>query len=190
MELDNEKYHDALRYALRIHAKQKRGNGDPYCLHLMRTSTTVLQLDLPTDMKPLRGQLGIVCLLHDGPEDAKENGFDPATVEADIALNFGQFVLSIVKELTQDPSLPKAERRKKMVEHCGDMSQHAQIIKLADRFDNLSEMATMSAKFIARYCQETPIMLQKMKGACPELEDRIAVIVAGYQRQLDAGTLK
>ena len=173
-------YFDAIHFVIDLHKNQTRGNGDPYLLHLMRVSTAVLQADLPTPFTELRDKMGIAALLHDAIEDAKENNADPVAVTGTIQTNYGKFVLEIVNDLTQDPALPKKERREKMIEHCRSMSQQAQIIKLADRLDNISEMKSMSKKFIDRYLDETPRMLEAMKGACPDLEAEIALVLAGY----------
>lgn len=180
MRFDANLYMEALKYAVSVHCKQRRGNGDPYILHVMRVSTTVLSLDLPKDMQPFRTEIGIAGLLHDAIEDAGENDLDPQNVAFGIERSYGKAVLDLVKELTQDASLPKPERRAHMVAHCGSMSKPAQIIKLADRLDNVSEMRGMSAKFIERYCEETPQMLLNMKGACPELEARIEDALRPY----------
>lgn len=177
---DKSLYFHALDYAKRVHWNQTRGNGDPYLLHLMRVSTTVLQF-CPQNFAALRDKMGVVALLHDSIEDAQENKLDPQVVAQVIQTEYGDFVLSVVKELTQDGSLPKKERREKMIEHCRSMSQQAQVVKLADRLDNVSEMKGMSTKFIERYLDETPRMLESMNGACPELEAKIQAVLAEYK---------
>jgi guanosine-3',5'-bis(diphosphate) 3'-pyrophosphohydrolase len=42
-----------------------------------------------------------------------------------------------VVELTDDKSLPKAERKRLQIEHAPKMSARAQVIKLADKISNL-----------------------------------------------------
>ncbi len=186
MTFDRQAYGKALTFVMDLHKGQSRGNGDPYLLHLLRVSTTVLSLDMQPEYMVLRDKMGIAALLHDAIEDAESNGADPKFVADYIDATFGTFVLGIVKELTQDGSLPTAERRAKMVEHCGFMSQHAQIIKLADRLDNCREMKGMSNKFIARYLDETPRMLAQMKGACPRLEQQIWQTITPLIQQQNA----
>lgn len=186
MPFDRETYYEALRFVMEVQKNQSRGNGDPYLLHLLRVSTTVLSANLSPELKPLRDRLGIAALLHDAIEDATENKLVQADVEKQIFDKFGGFITSIVKELTQDLSLPKDQRRAQMVEHCSTMSIHAQVIKLADRYDNCRDMKDMSKKFIERYLVETPEMLKRMKGACPDLELKIWGIITPMIQQQNA----
>lgn len=174
----HDEYFQALEFAGKIHAKQKRGNGDPYIFHCVRVSQILAMTPLPADMTPLRHKLIHAGILHDCIEDCDKNV--AAFVEAEIIRIFGSFVAGIVKEVTQDRSLETAPRRKKMVDECGAESLHAQILKLADRLDNCSEMNGMSEKFILRYLEETPVMLRNMEAgclACPSLKQRIEAII-------------
>ena len=43
----------------------------------------------------------------------------------------------MVRELTDDKSLPKAERKQRQLEHAASMSRQAQMVKLADKADNV-----------------------------------------------------
>lgn len=174
--MEYTEYKQALDFCGNVHKGQRRGNGDPYFFHCMRVSQIVAQLDLAGDMKLLRPKMIQIGLLHDCMEDSKR----PDIVEKVMEQQFGSFVVSVVKEVTQDRSIPYEDRRKKMVDECGAKSVHAQIIKLADRLDNCSEVHGMSEKFIKRYLDETPQMIKNMNSGCdayPSLKKRIEDII-------------
>ena len=50
---------------------------------------------------------------------------------------FGHDVAALVVEMTDDKSLPKAERKRLQIEHAPKISERAQIVKLADKISNL-----------------------------------------------------
>lgn len=135
------------------------------------------------DMKLLRDKMAVACVLHDVIEDDPEK--NPAAMKEQLLAAFGLFVTGLVEELTQDLSLPYEERRKKMVDECGAKSLHAQVIKLCDRLDNLSDLETTEGaeKLTKRYLVETPIMLKNMEAgckACPGLYNQIDRVLARF----------
>lgn len=54
---------------------------------------------------------------------------------------FGKDVTDIVVEVTDDKSLPKAERKRLKVEHAAHISRRAKLVKLADKICNLRDIA-------------------------------------------------
>lgn len=176
MKISEKEFFEALEFCGEVHKGQTRGNGDPYIFHCLRVSQIIAMLDLPVDMKFLRGKFIIAALFHDCIEDGK----DPKAIEETMLRRWGSFVTGIVLEVTQDRALPKKERRQKMVDECGSKSLFGQILKLADRLDNCSEMLNMSENFIQRYLTETPVMLRNMSSgcqACPTLKTRIEAVI-------------
>lgn len=172
MGFNQKAYFEALDFAKLVHIDQKRSNGDPYIFHPIRVSQRVLGVTLSQDLVFFREKLAIAALLHDVIED--DPAANPPHMIDTLNKTFGSFISSIVQELTQDQSLSVPDRRKKMVDECNTLTLHARVVKLADRLDNISEMGNnMSDKFKARYLEETPIMLGKMKDSCPELEQAI-----------------
>jgi hypothetical protein len=69
--------------------------------------------------------------LHDTVEDCPPISF------ADLALLFGDKIADIVAELTDDKSLPKAERKRKQLENSSFKSVDASLVKLADKTSNV-----------------------------------------------------
>lgn len=77
----------------------------------------------------------VICgaLLHDTIEDTE-------TTEAELIAVFGKSITKIVLEVSDDKSLPKAERKLKQIEHAGHASKRAKLVKLADKISNLRDI--------------------------------------------------
>ena len=84
----------------------------------------------------------IAALLHDAIED---QGVTSETLAAE----FGQHVADIVLEVTDDKSLPKAERKRLQVTHAPHKSREAKLIKLADKTSNLRTIALARLRGLA-----------------------------------------
>jgi guanosine-3',5'-bis(diphosphate) 3'-pyrophosphohydrolase len=72
----------------------------------------------------------VAALLHDTIEDTE-------TTRRELEQHFGTEVAAIVSELTDDKSLPKAERKRLQVEPAPHISHRAKLVKLADKIANL-----------------------------------------------------
>ena len=163
----------ASRLAVKAHDQQRRkGVDEPYVVHPLRVAEIVSSVSLLAGIS--REHCIFAAILHDVLEDSEKFTRD------DLQRDFGAEVAEIVEELTQDKKLPKAERRRQMLEHCGTLSPAAQVVKLADRLDNMREMNGLGEEFIQRYCKEAREMLKNMRGACPELEKEIARLIKVY----------
>ncbi len=117
----------AYRFAAEAHEGQKRKGerGEPYVNHLIEVADLVADATDGADI-----DLIIAALLHDTVEDT------PVT-PADLTREFGARVAGLVGEVTDDKSLPQAERKRLQVEHAPHLSHGAQIIKLADKTSNV-----------------------------------------------------
>jgi guanosine-3',5'-bis(diphosphate) 3'-pyrophosphohydrolase len=117
----------AAHFAAQKHAKQKRKGAaaEPYINHLIEVAHLV-----STATPELDPNLIMAAFLHDTVEDV---GVTPE----DLTEQFGPDVASLVLEVTDDKSLPKAERKRLQVEHAPKLSVRAQTIKLADKISNL-----------------------------------------------------
>lgn len=118
----------ACDFAARAHATQKRKGSaqEPYVIHLLEVAALVTEATGGTDLL-----LSAAAVLHDVVED------QPVT-RADVAAAFGEDVATLVMEVTDDKSLPKAERKRLQVETAPRKSQRAKIIKVADKIANLN----------------------------------------------------
>src|SRR3954447_11069844 len=86
-----------------VHQRRKGSAQEPYINHLLEVASLVAHATEGADPNVV-----MAALLHDAVED---QGVEPET----IARDFGRHVASIVMELTDDKSLPKAERKRKQV---------------------------------------------------------------------------
>jgi (p)ppGpp synthase/HD superfamily hydrolase len=163
----------AARFAAEAHQDQRRKRtGAPYVIHPLRVAQRIAEVALPPEVS--REDALVAALLHDVLEDTP---VPRVTLER----HFGARVLAIVEELTQDKRLPREERIRLMIAHAATISPAARAVKLADRLDNLIEMAVMDEAFIRRYLRETHELLEALRGGCPELEDEIERVLAEYE---------
>jgi GTP diphosphokinase / guanosine-3',5'-bis(diphosphate) 3'-diphosphatase len=107
------------------HQKRKGAAAEPYINHLIEVAQLVSMAVPEPDPN-----LVMAALLHDVVEDTDVS-------KEELMQRFSPDVANLVAELTDDMSLPKAERRRLQIEHAPTMSVRAQIIKLADKISNL-----------------------------------------------------
>ena len=162
--MDYTLYAKAVAFACEQHRGQKRtevGGEVDYVVHPLRVAEHVRHIAGVHDAEIL-----CAAVLHDTIEDS-------GTRYDEIAETFGDRVASIVAELTNDSRLPKAARHEDMIRRAATMSPEAKLIKLADRYDNACSMTTSDAGKRRRLIEETPRLLDALRGACPNLEDAI-----------------
>jgi len=123
---------DAAWYAAQKHAAQRRKGAaaEPYVNHLLEVAGLVASALTEPDTN-----LIVAAILHDVVEDA-------AVTNQELAEIFGADVASLVAEVTDDKSLPKAERKRLQVVNAPKKSTRAQMIKLADKISNLRAILT------------------------------------------------
>lgn len=141
----------ALAYATKAHAGQTRSDGKtPYVTHPIRVAQNVEQLKRSKNLDALIS----AAYLHDTIEDTD-------TTHEDLEKMFGGLVASLVQELTSNKDeikrIGKTEYlQKKMV----GMTSYGLVIKLADRLDNVQDIATAkSASWRQKYKRETENIL-------------------------------
>ncbi len=126
----------AFEFAAHRHRGQRRKGeaAEPYVNHLAEVAWLVAYATGGHDPVAVLG-----ALLHDTIEDT-------GTTEAEIASEFGPEVARLVAEVTDDKSLPKAERKRRQVESAPHKSDRAKIIKMADKISNLRGIAESPPK--------------------------------------------
>lgn len=114
------------------HAPQRRKGeaAEPYINHLLEVADLVAQATDGADP-----DLVIAALLHDATEDCD-------IPNSEIAARFGDDVASLVAAVTDDKTLPKAERKRLQIAHAAHAGTRAQTLKLADKTSNLRALAT------------------------------------------------
>src|SRR5690606_2906343 len=81
-----------------------------------------------TDIETICG-----ALLHDTVEDTE-------TTAEELSQEFGNAIRDIVLEVTDNKSLPKAERKQKQINHAALLSPKAKLVRLADKIANLTDI--------------------------------------------------
>lgn len=120
----------AASFAAQKHTGQKRKGerGEPYINHPLDVANLVANIGGVQDIEVL-----IAAILHDTIEDC-------GVSSEEISVLFGGTVASYVVELTDDKSLPKAERKRLQIEHAPHLSLGAKIVKLADKISNITDV--------------------------------------------------
>lgn len=126
----------ALDFAARKHMHQRRKGelAEPYVNHLSDVARLLAEATGGDDVTVV-----IAGLLHDTIEDTD-------TTFAELAKQFGPEVAELVGEVTDDKTLPKAERKRLQVETAPHKSPRARMIKLADKTSNLHSMIASPPK--------------------------------------------
>lgn len=131
---------DAIAFAADAHRHQRRKDAEatPYINHPVAL-VHILALEGGIE------DADVLCAaaLHDYLEDCC--GPDaPCSLDAGRALlreRFGAPVLALVEAVTDDKSLPKAERKRLQIEHAAHAPHGAKLVKLADKTANLRDIA-------------------------------------------------
>ncbi len=127
---DLAKFIQAASFAAKKHRGQKRKGAveEPYINHPLEVANLLANVGKVEDNDIL-----IAAVLHDTIEDTE-------TTKEEIAELFGTKVSEMVLEVTDDKSLPKAERKQKQIEHAPHLSIGAKHIKLADKSSNIRDV--------------------------------------------------
>ena len=165
----------ALDFAARKHRDQRRKDAEasPYINHPIGLANVLVNEGHVTDP-------AVICasILHDTLEDTR------TTVE-ELEREFGATICGIVREVTDDKSLKKAERKRAQIDHAAHISFEAKLVKLADKICNLRDIANAppAGWDLARkreYFDWARAVVDRLRGAHPVLE---SVFDAAYARR-------
>ena len=119
----------AAAFAAQRHSDQRRKGkrAAPYINHPIAVSACLADVGVED------ADILAAALLHDTVEDTN-------TSLAELEELFGQRVASIVAEVTDDKSLPKAERKLRQIASAPTKSHEAKLVKLADKICNLQDL--------------------------------------------------
>lgn len=120
----------AASFAAEKHRDQRRKDAEssPYINHPITLANVLANEGNVTDPDVL-----CAALLHDTIEDTD-------TTAGELRGISGDTVTGIVLEVTDDKSLPKAERKRLQIEHAAHASPQAKLVKLADKICNLRDI--------------------------------------------------
>jgi (p)ppGpp synthase/HD superfamily hydrolase len=118
----------AADFAANAHRAQrdKGPAAGPYINHLIEVARLLAEAGAPLPVI-------VAGLLHDSIEDV-------GVTRAELVDTFGEEVAALVAEVTDDRSLPKAERKALQVANAARKSPGAKMIKLADKTSNLRRL--------------------------------------------------
>ena len=121
----------AADFAARRHINQRRKGAarEPYVNHLAEVANLLSEATDGAD-----GTIVAAGFLHDTLEDTE-------TEYEELSSLFGEDVARLVAEVTDDKSLPKAERKRLQVSNAAKKSEGARLIKIADKTSNLCALA-------------------------------------------------
>jgi (p)ppGpp synthase/HD superfamily hydrolase len=121
----------ACDFAARRHVSQRRKGdaGEPYVNHLAEVAQLLARAS--------EGDAVLVAAgyLHDTLEDT-------ATTYEELVDLFGPEIAALVAEVTDDKSLPKAERKRLQIAKAPSKSVRARLLKIADKTSNLRALVT------------------------------------------------
>jgi guanosine-3',5'-bis(diphosphate) 3'-pyrophosphohydrolase len=123
----------AFYFSADRHRNQRRKDSvhSPYINHPIEVAQLLWDVVGVRDVYVL-----VAAILHDTIEDTH-------TSPEEIRDAFGEEVLSLVLEVTDDKSLPKAERKRLQIETASHKSYGAKLIKLADKSCNVRNLVNM-----------------------------------------------
>ena len=155
----------ALRFSAEKHNDQRRKDSrlSPYINHPIQVAETLWTVGDVRDLPLL-----VAAILHDTIEDT-------ATSEEEIRDNFGEEILALVLEVTDDKSLPKQVRKQLQIETAPHKTHKAKLLKLADKISNVNDIIKFPPSAWSRerkqeYLLWTERVVAGLRGANSELE--------------------
>jgi GTP diphosphokinase / guanosine-3',5'-bis(diphosphate) 3'-diphosphatase len=155
----------ALVFASGKHRNQRRKDSEhsPYINHPLAVVEILWRVGGVRDEVTL-----VAAALHDTVEDT-------ATLPEEIEALFGKEVREVVMEVTDDKSLPKAERKRLQVEHAPHKSLRAKTVKLGDKITNVRDIlhsppSDWPEQRKLDYLQWAKDVVTGLRGANPALE--------------------
>lgn len=174
----------AAHYAAVQHKDQHRkgADHDPYMNHLAEVAAFVAAADAAPGVEVVAA-----AFLHDTVEDT-------GTTHEELVARFGMRVADIVREVTDDKSLPKAERKRLQIEHAPHLSFEARLVKIADKTSNVRSIvqappADWPHERRVEYVAWARAVVERLRGTDARLEAAFDAITAEADR-LFAGTEK
>ncbi len=174
-----EKLLKAADFAAQKHKRQKRKglNGEPYINHPLEVAHILASVGKVEDIDIL-----IAAILHDTVEDTD-------TTKDDIIEIFGENVAEMVVEVTDDKSLPKAERKHLQIEHAPHLSLGAKQVKLADKMNNIGDITNnppenWSDERRLDYIKWGEKVVAGLRGVNQNLEKRFDELIAEAKKKI------
>lgn len=170
----------ALRFAAEKHNDQRRrdSKSSPYINHPIQVAETLWRVGDVRDAALL-----VAAILHDTIEDTD-------VTPDEIRREFGEEVLELVLEVTDDKSLPKEVRKQLQIVNAPKKSPRAKMLKLADKICNVYDMthfppSNWSLLRKQEYLLWSEKVIQGVRGSNKNLEARYDEVLEEGKRSLD-----
>jgi guanosine-3',5'-bis(diphosphate) 3'-pyrophosphohydrolase len=170
----------ALNFSASKHRHQRRKDtaASPYINHPIEVAHILWTIGEVDDVTAV-----IAAILHDTIEDTD-------TTPEEIRQSFGDEVLGLVLEMSDDKSLPKQERKHNQIIHSPHLSQRAKQIKLADKICNVHDIAYAPPDHWTRqrridYLQWAQAVIDGLRGTNAQLEKLFDETLAQARQKLD-----
>lgn len=173
----------AMRFAAEKHNDQRRkdSRSSPYINHPIQVAETLWTIGAIRDVTLL-----VASILHDTIEDT-------STSPDEIKMGFGEDVLALVLEVTDDKSLPDQVRKQRQIESAPHKTQNAKLLKLADKICNVHDLVYSPPRGwpLGRkrgYLLWTEKVVAGLRGANARLEKYYDDLLADGKRSLGIKT--
>jgi len=170
----------AAEFASRRHRDQRRkgDDGAPYINHPVSVASILATAGSVEDPVVLAA-----ALLHDTLEDT-------STSAGELEALFGAGVRRLVEEVTDDKSLPPAERKELQVSRAGEYSTGARLIRIADKISNLRDVTAhpprgWSLRRRMEYLEWAGAVVGRCRGVNGRLERLFDEVLAEARRSLE-----
>jgi len=142
-----------LEFAIVKHWGQTRADGSDYIMHPIRVAKLINEHKSSKN----KNLLLAAALLHDVLEDTN-------TSYKELVTNFGEDVASIVMEVTTASYVPKLIGKKQyLAQKMENMTSYALTIKLADRYDNITDLKGVSDDAVFKTLSDTRYIINYLK---------------------------
>ena len=168
---------NVIDFAAQKHRDQRRKDGKgpggtPYINHPIGVARLLTETGVD-DLDTLKA-----AILHDVIEDTDTN-------EQELTESFGESVAGIVMEVTDDKSLPKAERKRLQIVNAPGKSLGAKLVKLADKLYNCSDLERCTPKGwteerINAYYTHAQMVVGGLRGSNEKLESLLDELFARH----------
>ncbi|KAI1889741.1 hypothetical protein AGOR_G00166060 [Albula goreensis] len=172
---------ETAHFAAEKHKNQRRKDpeGTPYINHPIGVARILSHEGGVTDIEVLQA-----ALLHDTVEDTD-------TSFAELEAAFGPKVARIVKEVTDDKTLAKQERKRQQVEHAPHCSHQAKLVKLADKLYNLRDLnrctpTGWTEERVQEYFAWAAQVVRGLRGTNQALEDKLQHLFKQRDMEMNA----
>lgn len=179
MQNDLSLFLKAVKFSAEKHRHQRRKDerASPYINHPIEVANVLWTSGDVYDLTTIVG-----AILHDTIEDTN-------TTPEEIRINFGEDILALIQEVTDDKSLPKKERKRQQIEKAPLLSCRAKQIKIADKICNINDIVNYppqnwSWQRRADYLDWADSVIAGLRGVNAKLENNFNDVLAAARNKL------